>query len=175
MAGILNEPERAHMEGYHYTECGLDNVWLLNGVRRETFGKYGPAIAVDDENTLWNVIGRTIANQDSRMVGQELKFLRTLLDWTQTTLGKHMGYKDAQMVAKWEKARHTPIPVQVDTFVRAAYREKIGEQPKVTQVSTRLQEIVTTKFVTKHVRLLEEDPMGQWVPRDVPKAMELSD
>jgi transcriptional regulator with XRE-family HTH domain len=63
------------------------------------------------------------------MVGQELKFLRSLLDWTQTTLGKHMGYKDAQMVAKWEKARHTPIPVQVDTFVRAAYREKIGEHP----------------------------------------------
>jgi transcriptional regulator with XRE-family HTH domain len=109
------------------------------------------------------------------MVGQELKFLRSLLDWTQTTLGKHMGYKDAQMVAKWEKARHTPIPVQVDTFVRAAYREKIGEQPKVTQVSTRLQAIVITKFVTKHVRLLEEGPMGQGVPKDVPKAMELSD
>jgi putative transcriptional regulator len=162
------------MEGYHYTECGLDNVWLVNGFRRETFGKYGPAVAVDDEKTLWNVIGRSIANQDSRMVGQELKFLRTLLDWTQTVLGKHLGYKDAQMVAKCEKARHTAIPVQVDTFIRAAYREKIGEHPKVTRVSTRLQEIIINKLVTKHTRLLEEGPMGQWVPKDVPEQMELS-
>jgi hypothetical protein len=162
------------MKGYyHYTESGLDNVWLApSGVKRRTFGEYGEAIAIHDEEALWNLIGRSIANQDSRIVGQELKFLRTLLDWTQTNLGKRLGYIDGQIVAKWEKARHTPVPVAADTFIRAAYREKIGERPMVTKISNRLQEIIEIKMlVIKHDRYLEEGPMGEWMPKHLPAEM----
>jgi DNA-binding transcriptional regulator YiaG len=165
-------PIEDDMEAYHYTECGLDNVWIVSGYDRKTFGAYGAAVAVHDENGLWRSLGRSIVQQDRRMEGQELKFLRTLLDWTQTDLGKRLGYNDGQIVAKWEKARHTPVPVNADTFVRAAYREKIGEQPMVTRVSTRLLEIMNV-VAGQCRRIFEEGPMGQWTQKEAPSEMAL--
>jgi hypothetical protein len=37
---------------HHYTECGLDNVWLLNGFERRDFGGCGSAVAVHDKKGL---------------------------------------------------------------------------------------------------------------------------
>nr|WP_294527020.1 helix-turn-helix transcriptional regulator [uncultured Rhodopila sp.] len=160
------------METYHYTECGLDNVWIKGGFEKRTFGAYGTAVAVRDEKGLWQTLGRSIVRQDRRMEGQELKFLRTLLDWTQSDLGKRLGYTDGQIVAKWEKARHDPVPVNADTFVRAAYREQIGEQPMVTRVSARLVEIMNV-VVERCQRVLERGPLGQWTPKEFPSEMDL--
>ena len=161
------------VELYNYTECGLDNVWLKNGFKHETFGEYGIAVAVHDEKNLWQVIGRSIAHQDSRMDGQELRFLRTLLDWTQTDLGRRLGYNDGQIVAKWEKARHEAVPVFADVFVRIAYRERIGEQAMLTRVSTRLLEIMND-VAGRSRRVLEENPMGQWYPKEAPAEMDFA-
>jgi transcriptional regulator with XRE-family HTH domain len=160
------------MKPYHYTECGLDNVWLVNGVTRSRFGAHGEAAMVDDPEGLWASIAGIIVHQDSRIVGQELRFLRSLLDWTQTELGRRLGYKDGQMVARWEKMKHLPVPVIADTFVRVVYREKIGESAALTRISTRLQEIGDT--VSDLKLLLEEGPMGDWKPRAGTREMKLA-
>lgn len=123
------------MRRYHYVESALDDVWLLNGFKVETFGSYGEAVGVQNEQALWRLLGRNIARQDRRMNGQELRLLRALLDWSQVGLGEQLGYTDHQMVAKWEKARHDPIPIQADTFVRACYLESIKEKPMIARVS----------------------------------------
>jgi transcriptional regulator with XRE-family HTH domain len=161
------------MGGYHYTECGLDNVWLSNGFERRDFGDYGSAVSVHDETGLWTVLGRSIAHQDRRMVGQELKFLRTVLGWTQAQLGARLGYKDGQIVAKWEKASHELVPMIADTFIRAAFRESIGEAPSVTRVNTRLLEVGDARH-DEGRRVLRKEPSGHWVPADVPAAMEFA-
>ena len=129
------------MRRYHYIESGLDSLWLLNGFKLETFGSYGEAVGVQNEQALWRLLGRNIARQDRRMNGQELRFLRALLDWSQVGLGERLGYADHQMVAKWEKARHDPIPIQADTFVRACYLESIKEKPMIARISRRLAEL----------------------------------
>jgi hypothetical protein len=157
------------MEPYHYTECGLDNVWLVNGVTRKKFGKRGYAVMVHDQKGLWASIARDIVHQDSRIVGQEFRFLRSMLDLTQTDLGKRLGYTDGQRVASWEKARHRPVPVIADAFIRASYREHIGENAFLTRISTRLQEI--GDMVATKKRLLEEGPMGDWKSKSPPKEM----
>jgi DNA-binding transcriptional regulator YiaG len=161
------------MDGYHYTECGLDNVWLANGFERRDFGAYGSAVSVHNEKGLWTTLGRTIADQDRRMVGQELRFLRTVLGWTQAQLGTRLGYKDGQIVAKWEKASHERVPMMADTFVRAAFRESIGEAPSVTRVNTRLLEVGDARHDTGR-RVLCNQPSGQWAPTEAPAAMELA-
>ena len=160
------------MRLYHYTECGLDNVWLDGGFEVQKFGSYGTAVAVHDENGLHQVLGRDIVGQDSHLVGQELRFLRTQLDWTQTDLGKRLGYNDGQMVAKWEKAKHRAVPVSADVFIRAAYRERLGEKPMVTRVSARLIEIMGV-VAEGCRRVLAEGPMGQWTTKEAPPAMAL--
>ena len=158
------------MGHFHYTESGLDNVWLTNGFDTETFGEYGSAVAVRQEKDLWRVLALGIVSQDTRMTGQELRFLRTLLDWTQTNLGRHLGYGDGQTVAKWEKARHDAVPVIADTFVRTAYRESIGEPAMVVKTSGRLLELSTTPAAS-YQRVLEVSPSGEWRQTAAPVEM----
>ena len=161
------------MDLYHYTECGLDNVWLEDGFEVESFGSYGTGVAVHDEKGLWEVLGRGIVGQDSHMVGQEMKFLRTQLNWTQADLGKRLSYNDGQVVAQWEKLKHKAIPINADVFIRAAYREHIGEKPMVTRVSSRLIEIMNV-MEEGYCRVLAEGPMGQWMPKEAPAIMALA-
>lgn len=158
---------------YHYTESGLDDVWLANGFDRQGFGAYGTAVAVDDEQSLWRTLGRTIASQDSRMHGQELRFLRTQLGWTQTQLGKRLGYNDGQMVARWEKTGHAPVPLAADAFIRAAYRERLGEAPMITQTSARLAEIAHQPGSDRQ-RVLRRNADGDWIFDQSPREMALS-
>ena len=169
---IRNNRDEIKMEPYHYTECGLDNVWIANGFSRKKFGAHDCAVMVHDQKGLWDVIARQIIDQDSRIVGQQLRFLRSMLDWTQTELGKRLGYNDGQRVAAWEKAAHKPVPVIADAFVRGVYREKIGEAPELTALSKRLQEI--GDMVSAPRLVLEEGPAGGWTLKPDFQQLELA-
>ncbi len=124
------------MRSHHYTECGLDDVWLDSGFEVKHFGEYGTAVAVHDEKGLHQLLARDIVDHDRHLVGQELMFLRTQLDWTQVDLGRRLGYNDGQMVAKWEKAPHRSFPASVDVYagslLRASRREADGPPCKRT-------------------------------------------
>ena len=70
---------------YHYVECGLPNVWLRNGfVVKET--AYGEAVAIEDVEGLHEVLGRMVAEQGSRLTGDEFRFLRKELGLSQESL-----------------------------------------------------------------------------------------
>jgi putative transcriptional regulator len=73
--------ERTHYipnGAYHYTESGLDNVWLLDGVEHHET-PYGPATSIRDIDELHRAIGISITKSE-RMTGAEFRFLRTELD-----------------------------------------------------------------------------------------------
>ena len=160
------------MRGLHYVESGLDDVWLLNGFRVEVFEGYGEAIGVNERPNLWRLLGRHIARQDRRMNGQELRFLRALLDWSQTEVGRRLGYADHQMVAKWEKAEHGPIPIPADLLLRACYLESIKEKPMVAQISRRLAEIADRAPPPPQRRVLRRTAAGVWEAQQLPREME---
>ena len=162
---------------HHYTESGLDHVWLRDGFVAQDFGAYGRAVAVEDERVLWRVLGRAIARQDRRMTGQELRFLRSVLDWTQTDLGARLGYADHQMVARWERNRHAVVPLHADVVLRACYLESLGEPPMVARVSHRLAELAIipgTGTGAEPRRVLVERRGGTWVAEEAPAEMELA-
>ncbi len=129
------------MKLYHYTESGLDNVWLRSGYDVKTFGDHGEAVSVHDEDQLHLVLARSIARQDRRLTGQEFRFLRTVLDLTQNAVARRMGYADYQMVARWEKAHHAAPPLVADTLMRAWYLESIGDRPLTSRIGERLAEL----------------------------------
>lgn len=110
-------------EVYHYTECGLDYVWLLDGfVARQT--AYGPAVEVLRPGDLDHRIALTLIRHQPALDGREVRFLRGLLDLTQAELGRLLG-KDAQTVARWEK-RQTTLPATEDRALRQIYLEHTG-------------------------------------------------
>src|SRR3546814_544015 len=87
---------------YHYTECGLDYVYLVNGFEVIDTG-YGPVVQVMNASKLDRAIADAVVRRQSRLVGREVRFLRGILDMTQAEFGKALG-KDAQSIARDRKS-----------------------------------------------------------------------
>jgi len=123
---------------HHYTECGLDYIYLINGfVVHET--AYGNAVEVEHADLLDRQIALAIVNDQGPLTGQEVRFLRGLLDLTQEELGDLLG-KDAQSVARWEKKK-AAIPSTEDLALRQIYLEKTGHKVKFIETARRVSAI----------------------------------
>jgi putative transcriptional regulator len=124
-------------EGYHYTGCGLDNVWLANGytVHEDV---YGTSVEIEDLPGLHRTIGRALANKLAPLTGQELRFLRIEMDLSQRRMGELLG-RQAQTVALWEKGENPPE--NVDYLVRHIYRQFLGERSVYVEEVDRLREL----------------------------------
>jgi DNA-binding transcriptional regulator YiaG len=141
---------------YHYTECGLDYVYLADGFKvHET--AYGPAIEIENADALDRVIAATIIGAQKSFTGQEVRFLRGLMDMTQVELGRLLG-KDAQTIARWEKDK-SEIPSLEDRALRQIYLERCSEPaPKFIETSLRVSEL---RDRVKHA-VFKEQPDGAW-------------
>ena len=105
----MNEP-------YHYTECGLDYVYLANGFKvHET--PYGEGISIESADELHQAIAQAIILAPHALRGQEIRFLRSLLEISQAALGDLCGVSRAT-VARWEGAPEKPIDPAADRFFR---------------------------------------------------------
>ena len=107
------------MNGYHYRECGLENIWLLNGYELHNTD-YGSGVSFQDPEGLDAAIALSLTEKPARLSGKEFRFLRIMLDMSQKGVGEYFG-KDAQTVALWEK-RDT-INEDVDFLIRHIYRQ----------------------------------------------------
>ena len=106
----LAGPEEAIVAGWHhYTESGLDNVWLHGGVSRQET-PYGAGVAIENVDELNAAIANWIVERKSYWHGRELKFLRKRLNLSQKALADLLGYSD-QQVRRWENdAAEMPSP-----------------------------------------------------------------
>ena len=123
---------------YHYTECGLDYVYLVDGFEVVETG-YGPVVRVANAGKLDRAIALAVVRRQSRLTGQEVRFLRGILDMTQAELGGALG-KDAQSVARWEKGK-TELPPTEDIAIRQVYLEKTGHRQRFVETSRQVAEL----------------------------------
>lgn len=93
---------------YHYRECGLADIMLLNGYRLEEDPVYGELLTIDDVLGLHRAIGRALVDLDRTLNGAEFRFLRSELDLSQRALALTLGTNE-QSIAKWEKAKDKPV------------------------------------------------------------------
>lgn len=93
-------------EPLHYTDCGLDNIYLSNGftIDHEDGEEY---LTVTDIDGLHRAIGLHIVLARKAPSGKELRFLRCELDMSQADLARVLGVTD-QSVARWEKGQTEP-------------------------------------------------------------------
>lgn len=52
-----------------------------------------------------------------------------------------LGYRDGQMVAKWNKASGAPLPAAADVIVRGTYLDAIGQAPMASDTVERFHRI----------------------------------
>ena len=125
------------MNGYHYRECGLDNVWLLNGYELHDT-PYGKGVSFVDVEGLDAAIAKALTEKPAPLTGRELRFLRIMLDMSQKSLGELFG-KSAQTVALWEKSE--ALNPEVEYLIRHVYRQTaIDKSDSYVELGQRLNQ-----------------------------------
>lgn len=122
---------------YHYTESGLQNIWLANGYRQRATSNGVLATAIHDVDQLHDAIGRALS-QRPRLTGAGLRFLRSELGLSQRRLGEMVGASE-ESVSLWE--RTGKIPKSADRIVRAVYLEELDGNVHITGLIQRLVEL----------------------------------
>jgi len=115
---------------YHYTMCGLDNVYLENGHVTEDTDD-GPVVSIEDMEGLHRAIATDIATKHGRMTGKELRFLRSMLRLSQQKLADHTGNLRGT-VTRWEN--DNTVPQAVEMLVRALWLGKAKGCPITTEL-----------------------------------------
>ena len=105
-------------EPYEYRACGLEGIFLINGVdRHEHDGE--EYVAIKDIDGLHIAIGRHLVISRKALAPTEIRFLRKTMDMTQAELAEELG-KTSQSVARWEKGAHD-IPGSAEKLLRAIF------------------------------------------------------
>jgi DNA-binding transcriptional regulator YiaG len=138
---------------YHYDECGLPNVWLMNGFRAEAT-PYGEVMIIEDVTGLHRAIGARLVHGKPALTGGEFRFLRKELDLSQNALAGYFG-NDAQSVALWEKRGR--VPTWADRFLRAIYREHMEGNAHIREIVNRLNDLDRRHYERQ---VFEDTPEG---------------
>ena len=111
----------------HYTACGLDNVYLLNGFKREIVDgeEY---VSIEDLDGLWKAIGLHLVTTRKVLAPKEIRFLRQHMKMTQAELGARLRVSD-QTVARWEKDQ-CELPGPADMMLRVLFLGSSVAQPE---------------------------------------------
>ena len=135
---------------YHYTDSGLDNVYLVNGYN-EIDTPYGRAVSVEEIDGLHRAIADWLLNLPKPLNGKEFRFLRHELDLSQKKLGRLMG-KSELTIARWEKRTSRAVDPVADRLIRIIYAEfdgngevrelieKLADLDQLKQAECRLEE-----------------------------------
>lgn len=132
---------------YHYTECGLDDIYLCGGYDIEPT-PYGEAVSIKYEEELLEAIGIFLVTEKKVLSGKELRFLRKQMDLTQAELGRWVGLS-AQQVARWEKDQYD-IPGPADHLLRILYLEHLGRSINVRELIAALEETDSETSLERH-------------------------
>jgi putative transcriptional regulator len=145
---------------YHYTESGLDNVWLENGFKIETHKNYGELVSITNPRGLHEGIGRWLVAQPRTLSGAEFRFLRTELDLSQRMLADLVGTNE-QSIAKWEKARSKDVANKAaERLLRLAYISYLDGKPEFSEVINRITQL-DAEIAELELRMESEDN-GTW-------------
>src|SRR5437016_4412868 len=105
---------------YHYTECGLKNIYLINGFNTINTPD-GIAISINDIDGLHKAIGLSLVNGQKDLANEEIKFIRNEMLMSQRTLSHLLGVSE-QAINRWEKGK-VKIPKPSESLLRLLYRE----------------------------------------------------
>lgn len=128
---------------FHYTSCGLRNIYLRNGFQvKET--PYGRAVSIQDAEGLHRAIGLHLALNKKQLTGAEVRFLRKELDMSQATLAKCLQVGEST-VRNWEKGR-VKVTGPGDRMIRALYHEYATGNSEIRELVDRLAALDRARF-----------------------------
>ena len=139
---------------YHYTECGIDDVYLVNGFEFVDTPQ-GRRVIITNIDRLHEVIGEFLVNKKRDLNGSDLQFLRHEMLMSQAVLAGLLEVS-VQTVHRWE-SRKTDISKPAESLVRLLYGEHIGRNNKTHALLKRLADL---EDEIDELRL--EETVGGW-------------
>lgn len=136
---------------YHYTMCGLDNVWLENGYTVKKTA-YGNAVSITHAEELHGLIASDLICKTGRLTGKEFRFLRTHLALSQAGVAQMLGVTE-QSVSLWE--RTGKVPLAMDRYLRLIWIGKHNPSKTIASVIDRIntvERIIHQKIVAKETK-----------------------
>ena len=124
---------------YHYTMCGLDYVYLLDGFRKRPTD-YGEGVSIEHADSLDRAIAEAAIASQARLRGQEVRFLRSLMHLSQTELANELGLRRIT-VGRWESAPNTVIPGPADRALRIVVANKLFDEETLNFIAGLFSEI----------------------------------
>ncbi len=122
---------------YHYTECGLKNVYLMNGFKVQDT-PYGEGVSIKDVPGLHKTIADNLVDNKRHLTGPEFRFIRKKLELSQKQVAEILGF-DTQTVASWEKRAR--VVKWADRLIRVLYRECRDGDAELIRAIDRLNEL----------------------------------
>lgn len=135
---------------FHYTACGLDNVWLANGYKIKKT-RHGEAVAVEDVDGLHRLLTKALIDKHGRLTGKEFRFLRIQLGLSQEALGAMLDFSE-NAVSLWE--RKDTVPATCDQWLRMSVLAKLEGKTPLAEAIARTQavhKLLYQKYVVKEV------------------------
>ena len=143
---------------YHYTECGLDDVYLLNGFTIEHDDEYGELVFIEDVDRLHKTLARRLIDSARTLNGAEFRYLRVFLDLSQKRLGEFLRQKE-QNIGNWERNRQKPVANETaDLLLRAFAAERLNGHSKV---GTLIEKLADADAHNAGQLRFERDPQSQ--------------
>jgi len=132
---------------FHYTDSGLDYIFLIDGYKiRET--KRGVSVAIKRIDELHDGIAKFIVTMPYPLRGQEVRFLRSMLGYSQEELGRKLGVR-RNAIAVYERDRMKAIPAQSDHLLRMSYvMEMFRKRPDTAEFQELNVKILDNMEVT---------------------------
>lgn len=108
-------PMEGRIENYKYTECGLKSV-TLQGIVVFHCSQCGAVVPeINNMSELHYTIALAVATKETRLLGEEVRFLRKVLGYSATELAKLMGTTKS-VVSRWEN--HDTLGNENDRVIR---------------------------------------------------------
>src|SRR5215467_11829489 len=124
---------------YHYKGCGLDNVYLHDGVNYIDTPR-GKAVHIENLEGLHRAIGYWLVHEKKNLTGKEFRFLRHEINLTQQNLAALLN-TDVQNVGRWEREEAEKVPGPAQVVVRLLYDEQVNGNKAIIEPLRRLAKL----------------------------------
>jgi len=128
---------------YHYTECGLDDVFLLNGYSIDSDG----VLFIKNIQGLHKAIAERLIFVPRKLKNKEVRFIRHYLDVSQKVFGEMLGV-DYQSILRWETGK-TKITKTAERFLRSIFYEYVNGNVRAVDIIDRLSDLDNNRQDTR--------------------------
>jgi len=111
---------------YHYTQSGLENVYLTDSVTQYDCTSCGTIVQVPGEQQLLQFLALILLEKPRLLVPKELLYLRKACGLTQTVMAKLLGLRGHATVAERESGK-SKITAESDFYFRAKVARQLWD------------------------------------------------